>query len=73
VQLDVFQAGSIEYPKPAKTVGTAGLESRQSHLLREDVLEPLTGSFEVLLMFVVETNQEAEDEGGRGWEWAVVG
>ena len=68
----MFHASSVECPKPAKTVGTTGLGPRQ-HLPGEGVLEPLPRSFEILLMFVIETNQETKDEGGKGLEGAVVG
>jgi len=35
--------------------------------------EPPPESLEVLLVFIVETDQEAKDEGERGLEWAVEG
>jgi len=69
----VFRARSVDCSEPAKTVGTAGLGSRQPLLPIEDDPEPLPGSLEVLLALVVEMNQEAKDKGGRGLEGTVVG
>ena len=72
-QLDAI-AGvvSISCTEPAQTIGTTGPWSL-SFLPLEGTSEPLPGSPEVFLVFVVEANQEAKDEGGRGLEWAVIG
>ena len=42
-------------------------------LAGENTPEPLSGSLEILLVFVVETNHEAKDEGERGLEWTGIG
>ena len=39
----------------------------------ENTFELLSGSLKILLVFVIETNHGAKDEGERGLEWTVVG
>ena len=59
----------IECAKPVQTIRT---RHWSRSLLGDKTSKPLLGSLEVFLMFVVEINHKAKDEGEWGLEWTVV-
>ena len=69
----ITNVASVEFTEPAQARNTIFWSRLFPLLPREDISKPLLSSLEVPFVLVVESNQEAEDEGDWGLEWAVVG